>query len=548
MDNQISHYKIISKIASGGMANVFLAQDTTTNTKVAIKILKEEVSAKEKILERFTQEGLLNLNHPNIVKILDAGVHENTPYIVMEYIEGRDLEALIKDKKRLSVHEALSIFSQLLSALSYVHSFGIIHRDIKPKNILIDKSGKVKLTDFGIAKSLYSHVKTSTGGYLGAPAYSSPEQMDGLALDNRSDIYSLGITLYEMLSGITPFSSTSIPNLIKEKFTGNYRQIGTYRSDVSPYIISVIEKCIAVNPKDRFGSISEIMDALSNSNNSGTVIIASKSKQAISIKKLTTVFSIITAIMLVVIIILSVNLTAKNSQILNYEDMIASLTNTQNNSSSNTTKLLTEDTTKTTTANAQTTIQNEAQAAAETTAAAAETTASQTTSSSDYNIGDTGPAGGLIFYINPNYQSDGWKYLEAAPTDFLGSNNDYWIQWDYREYGNNPVTGATQTAIGTGKANTQKIVDIQGSGNYAAKLCDDLILNGYDDWFMPSKDELNLMYKNLHLSLFGGFASDDYWSSSEYDAGGAWLQLFGSGEQYNSNKTNYRRVRALRAF
>ena len=117
MDNQISHYKIISKIASGGMANVFLAQDAYTNTKVAIKILKEEVSAKEKILERFTQEGLLNLNPPNIVKILDAGVHENTPYIVMEYIEGQDLENLIKGGKRLSVRKALSIFTQLLLAL-----------------------------------------------------------------------------------------------------------------------------------------------------------------------------------------------------------------------------------------------------------------------------------------------------------------------------------------------------------------------------------------------------------------------------------------------
>src|SRR5665647_409988 len=302
MQKQISHYQILSKIASGGMANVFLAQDTITNTKVAIKILKEEVSAKEKILERFTQEGLLNLNHPNIVKILDAGVHENTPYIVMEYIEGRDLEDLIKDKKRLSVSEALSIFSQLLSALSYVHSFAIIHRDIKPKNILIDKSGKVKLTDFGIAKSMYSHVKTSTGGYLGAPAYSSPEQMDGLALDARSDIYSLGITFYEMLSGVTPFSSTSIPNLIKEKFTGKYRQIGTYRPDVPLYIISVIDKCIAVNPKDRFGSVTEIINALNTPENTATVIMGTKPKQANSIKKMAFISLSAVAVMLAVII------------------------------------------------------------------------------------------------------------------------------------------------------------------------------------------------------------------------------------------------------
>src|SRR5665647_1088489 len=311
MDKHISHYQLLSKIASGGMAIVYLAQDTVTNTKVAIKVLKEEVSDKEKILERFTQEGLLNLNHPNIVKILDAGVHENTPYIVMEYIEGRDLEDLIKDKKRLSVSKALSILSQLLSALSYVHSFAIIHRDIKPKNILIDKSGKVKLTDFGIAKSMYSHVKTSTGGYLGAPAYSSPEQMDGLALDARSDIYSLGITFYEMLSGITPFSSTSIPNLIKEKFTGKYRQIGTYRPDVPSYIISVIEKCIAVNPKDRFGSVTEIVSALNNPYSTDTFIKEPIPKTLSSSKKIAFISIPVVAVMIALIIILSVKLTNK---------------------------------------------------------------------------------------------------------------------------------------------------------------------------------------------------------------------------------------------
>jgi len=322
MDNQISHYKIISKIASGGMANVFLALDTTTNTKVAIKILKEEVSAKEKILERFTQEGLLNLNHPNIVKILDAGVHEKTPYIVMEYIEGRDLEALIKDKKRLSVPEALSIFNQLLSALSYIHGLSIIHRDIKPKNILIDKSGIVKLSDFGIAKSFNSLVETSVGGYLGAPAYSSPEQMDRKPLDARSDIYSLGITLYEMLSGVTPFSSTSIPNLLKEKFTGSYRQIGTFRADIPPLIVSVIEKCTAVNPKDRFGSITEIMSALNSSYGSDTFITTPILKTQGSAKKVAFISIVAVAVMLTVIIILAVKLSGRS------EDMAAAALST----------------------------------------------------------------------------------------------------------------------------------------------------------------------------------------------------------------------------
>ena len=128
----------------------------------------------------------------------------------------------------------------------------------------------------------------------------------------------------------------------------------------------------------------------------------------------------------------------------------------------------------------------------------------------------------------------------------MGSNNNYWIPWYNGDY---VLTGATGTSIGTGMSNTQKIVNIQGSGNYAAKLCDDLTLNGFSDWFMPSKDELNLMYENLHLNLFGGFASDYYWSSSEGSADNAWNQYFGNGDQFGySDKVNQLWVRALRAF
>ena len=134
----------------------------------------------------------------------------------------------------------------------------------------------------------------------------------------------------------------------------------------------------------------------------------------------------------------------------------------------------------------------------------------------EYNVGDTGPAGGLVFYINPNHETDGWRYLEAAPSDCPGNDNSDRIQWGNICW---RTTCATTTAIGTGKANTQKIVNIQGKGSYAAKLCCGLTLNGFSDWFLPSKDELNLMYENLHLHLLGGFASDLYWSSSEYIEG-----------------------------
>ena len=178
---------------------------------------------------------------------------------------------------------------------------------------------------------------------------------------------------------------------------------------------------------------------------------------------------------------------------------------------------------------------------------ATETTAAETTASApDYNIGDTGPAGGLIFYVNPNYEADGWKYLEAATEDSPGNKNDYSIQWDSGEL---IGTGATGTSIGTGMSNTQKIVDIQGEGSYAAKLCYDLTQGGFSDWFLPSKEELNLMYENLYLKGLGSFEKHYYWSSSESDEDHAWCQSFVNGYEIGSlEKGGEIRVRAVRAF
>ncbi len=277
MTNKIGSYKIIKEISEGGMAVVYLAIHQATGKKVAIKLLKERLIAKEKIAQRFSQEGLLKLDHPHIVKIHSIGTHNNTPYIVMDYIEGTDLEEYIKKRGKLSLDVALNIFTQILKALSYVHRKGIIHRDIKPKNILIDKNDIVKLTDFGIAKSLYSHIKTSTGGYLGAPAYSSPEQMDGKRVDARSDIYSLGITLYQMLTGNIPYSSSSIEIIIKEKFLNQIIPIEKRRKNIPPYIVSIINKCISKNPSNRFSSVEEIIKVIKpRSYNAETIVKSQK--------------------------------------------------------------------------------------------------------------------------------------------------------------------------------------------------------------------------------------------------------------------------------
>jgi hypothetical protein len=172
----------------------------------------------------------------------------------------------------------------------------------------------------------------------------------------------------------------------------------------------------------------------------------------------------------------------------------------------------------------------------------------------EYIIGEKGPAGGIIFYINPNYQNDDWHYLEAAPADQIVS-----IMWFSEIMYNNEnyfATGAKSTAVGTGKSNTQIIVNIQGEGIYAAQLCNDLELGGYDDWFLPSRDELNLMYENLHLKGLGGFNQNDgeeyYWSSSESadddEVLYAWQQSFEDGDQEEDNKWYEYRVRAIRSF
>lgn len=171
----------------------------------------------------------------------------------------------------------------------------------------------------------------------------------------------------------------------------------------------------------------------------------------------------------------------------------------------------------------------------------------------EYLIGDKGPAGGLIFYVNPNYENDNWHYLEAAPTDQIGS-----VMWFSESMYNNEnyfITGAKSTAIGTGKSNTQTIINVQGEGAYAAKICNELELGGYDDWYLPSKDELNLIYENLHLKGLGEFYQGDgeeyYWSSSEAaddDDLYAWQQSFKDGEQEEDNKWYEYRARAIRDF
>lgn len=196
-------YKILKVIGGGGMANVYLARDIILERDVAIKILRLDFSDDDEFIRRFRREAqsATSLAHPNIVSIYDVGEEDNIYYIVMEYVEGKTLKQYIQQNAPLHPREALNLMEQIVSAIAHAHENQIVHRDIKPHNILIDNLGNIKVTDFGIAMALTSTTITHTNSVLGSVHYLSPEQARGQIATKKSDIYSLGIVLYEMLTG-----------------------------------------------------------------------------------------------------------------------------------------------------------------------------------------------------------------------------------------------------------------------------------------------------------------------------------------------------------
>ena len=202
-----NRYQIIKTIGEGGMANVYLAQDTILDRQVAVKVLRGDLAEDEKFIRRFQREALSasKLVHPNIVEMYDVGEDDGSYYIVMEYINGRTLKSLVKRRGALTLPEVIDIMSQLLSGIMCAHDSYIIHRDLKPQNVLILEDGRVKITDFGIAMALNSNELTQTNSIMGSVHYLPPEQANGSGSTIKSDIYSLGILMYELLIGKIPF-------------------------------------------------------------------------------------------------------------------------------------------------------------------------------------------------------------------------------------------------------------------------------------------------------------------------------------------------------
>ena len=256
--------EIIKTIGEGGMANVYLANDTILDRKVAIKVLRGDLSNDEKFIRRFQREALSvsNLSHPNIVEVYDVGEEDGQYYIVMEYIEGKTLKQLLKKRETLTLPEVIDIMLQLTDGLAHAHESYIIHRDIKPQNIMILDNGLVKITDFGIAMALNATQLTQTNSVMGSVHYLPPEQANGKSATVKSDIYSLGILMYELITGSVPFKGDNAVEIalkhMKEKIPSIRKQNPTIPQSVENIVI----KATAKNPRNRYDSVKEMHDDL----------------------------------------------------------------------------------------------------------------------------------------------------------------------------------------------------------------------------------------------------------------------------------------------
>ncbi|TML16887.1 MAG: Stk1 family PASTA domain-containing Ser/Thr kinase [Actinobacteria bacterium] len=254
-------YRIMRKLGSGGMADVYLAEDEELGRRVAIKILNDKYATDDQFIERFRREAknAAGLSHPNIVSIYDRGEAEGTYYIAMEYLDGRSLKELVVARGPLPISDAISATRQVLAALRFAHRKGVVHRDIKPHNVMADADGRLKVTDFGIARAGVSQM-TEAGSIIGTAQYLSPEQARGAPVDQRSDLYSIGIVLYEMLSGQVPFTGESPVEIAMKHLSDTPRPPSLLRPDIPPDLDMVVLRALAKSPEDRFQTAEE-MDA-----------------------------------------------------------------------------------------------------------------------------------------------------------------------------------------------------------------------------------------------------------------------------------------------
>jgi eukaryotic-like serine/threonine-protein kinase len=256
-------YELLELVGRGGMSSVWKAQDRLLDRSVAIKVLHEHYTQDEEYVERFRREArsVAQVSHPNIVTVIDRGEDGGRQYIVFEYVAGENLKQLIEREGPLPVHDALLLALQMARALGFAHDRGLIHRDVKPQNVLLNDEGQAKMTDFGIARSVDVDGVTVTGTVLGTSEYIAPEQARGQRVDAHTDVYSLGVVLYELLTGAVPFSGESFVTVALQHVNEPPPDVLDHRPDCPPRVALLIERAMDKNPDDR-PAMNELVNEL----------------------------------------------------------------------------------------------------------------------------------------------------------------------------------------------------------------------------------------------------------------------------------------------
>ena len=278
-------YRLEARIGAGGMSTVYCALDETLERRVAIKLLNREVSSDSDELERFRREAraVAQLSHPHIVGVIDAGEDEGRPYIVFEYIEGETLKERIRRLGRLSIPEAVAYAIQIARALGAAHARHIVHRDVKPQNVLVDEEGSAKVTDFGIARTLDEEGLTADGRVIGTTDYVSPEQALGHHVTGQSDLYSLGIVLYEMLTGEVPFKGDSQVAVAMKHVREPLPDVQLARPEISAALASIVDRATAKQPSERYRDDAELIADLEDALAIETARLGSASGQVTAV-------------------------------------------------------------------------------------------------------------------------------------------------------------------------------------------------------------------------------------------------------------------------
>ena len=256
-------YRVISRVGSGGMAEVYCADDIQLGRRVAVKLLHERFALDEEFVERFRREAssAASLSHANIVSVYDRGEWGGTYYIAMEYLDGRSLDSIVREEAPLPPDHAIELTEQVLRAARFAHRRGVVHRDLKPHNVIVDEEGRVKVTDFGIAQAGASEI-TQTGSIMGTARYLSPEQAQGLPVSPRSDLYSIGVMLYELLTGTVPFEGESVVAIALRHLSEPPRPPSSLVPSISPSLDAIVLRALAKSPEDRYADADEFLAAL----------------------------------------------------------------------------------------------------------------------------------------------------------------------------------------------------------------------------------------------------------------------------------------------